>query len=191
MRGGSGRKQTGLGRRAARRYIFNILVDDGITYLCLTDEEDKRKRRVAFAFLEDIKDRFRRDYGDRVHTAVAFAMNTEFQSVLEDRMQFFNEDPSADSFSRVHGQLSSVKEVMVENIERVLERGEKIELLVEKTEELSASAKRFQHGSRNLKYMFWWKNVKMWLFITFIVLIIIYFIVSFICGFDFSKCGKK
>ena len=33
-------------------------------------------------------------------------------------------------------QVNEVKEVMVENIERVLERGEKIELLVDRTDDL-------------------------------------------------------
>lgn len=34
------------------------------------------------------------------------------------------------------GQVNEVKDVMVENIEKVLERGEKIELLVDKTDDL-------------------------------------------------------
>ena len=39
-------------------------------------------------------------------------------------------------------QVDEVKNIMVDNIERVLERGEKIELLVDKTDNL-----RFQVGS--------------------------------------------
>lgn len=101
---------------------------------------------------------------------------------------FFNSDPGSDALGRVQGQLKEVKDVMVENIEKVLARGEKIELLVDKTEELSQTARRFQYQSKNLKDMMWWKNVKMWLIIIFIVLIVIYFIVSFICGFNFDKC---
>lgn len=45
--------------------------------------------------------------------------------------------------------------------EKVLQRGEKIELLVDKTEALSTSARRFQHQSKSLKNVMWWKNVKM------------------------------
>ena len=52
---------------------------------------------------------------------------------------------------QVRGQLNEVKDIMVENIEKVLQRGEKIELLVDKTEALSQSAKRFQTQSKSLK----------------------------------------
>ena len=43
--------------------------------------------------------------------------------------------------TRVQQQVSEVKEIMMDNIEKVLDRGEKIELLVDKTENL-----RFQAG---------------------------------------------
>lgn len=39
-------------------------------------------------------------------------------------------------------QVNEVKDVMVENIEKVLERGEKIELLVDKTDDLRNQVRR-------------------------------------------------
>jgi vesicle-associated membrane protein 7 len=70
----------------------------------------------------------------------------------------------------------------------VLARGEKIELLVDKSEALNDSAKKFQRSSRALKNVMWWKNVKMWLLIIAIVAVLIWLISSFVCGFDYSKC---
>jgi vesicle-associated membrane protein 7 len=168
-------------------YVFHYQVEDGITYLCLADE--KQKRRIPFLFLADIKDRFRATYGDRAKTAIAFAMNAEFSRALADRLEFFNENPGADNFGKVKDQLSEVKDIMVENIEKVLARGEKIELLVDKTDALNQSAKRFQKTSKQLKNVMWWKNVKMWGLIIVVVAIIIWLISSFVCGFNFSKCG--
>jgi hypothetical protein len=60
------------------------VVENGITYLCLADED--QKRRIPFEFLEDIKKRFQEAYGDRARTAIAFAMNQEFQHELQRRM---------------------------------------------------------------------------------------------------------
>ena len=95
-------------------YVFHYMVQDGITYLCLADEQ--QKRRIPFLFLSDIKERFTSTYGDRAKTAIAFAMNTEFARVLSDRMEYFNDNPNADAFGKVRGQLDDVKGVMVENI---------------------------------------------------------------------------
>lgn len=59
-------------------------MDDGITYLCMADEESGK--RIPFAFLEDIKNRFRATYGDRGKTAIAYGMNTDFSRVLQNQM---------------------------------------------------------------------------------------------------------
>jgi vesicle-associated membrane protein 7 len=168
-------------------YVFHIVVDRGITFLCLADE--KQKRRIPFLFLDDVRAKFQAAYGERATTAIAFAMNQEFARVLQDRMDYFNDNPEADSLAKVKGQIEDVKGVMVDNIEKVLARGEKIELLVDKTEQLNQSAKKFQRASKSLKSAMWWKNVKMWGLIFVITVIIIWLIASFICGFDFSKCG--
>jgi len=70
----------------------------------------------------------------------------------------------------------------------VLARGEKIELLVDKSDQLNQSARKFQKSSKSLKNVMWYKNVKMWAMIAAIVIILIWLISSFACNFDYSKC---
>src|SRR4051794_28955662 len=38
------------------RYVFHYMVTDGLTYLCMSDQEFNRS--LAFQFLNDIRDRF-------------------------------------------------------------------------------------------------------------------------------------
>ena len=138
-------------------YVFHYMVEDGLTYLCLADEQ--QKRRIPFLFLADVREKFVAAYGSRAKTAIAYAM-PEFARTLADRMTYFNDNPAADSFGKVKDQLAEVKDVMVENIERVLARGEKIELLVDKSDQLNQSARKFQKSSKALKNVMWFKNVK-------------------------------
>ena len=63
--------------------------------------------------------KFQTAYGERANTAIAFAMNADFARVLQDRMDFCNENPNADAFGKVKNQIEDVKGVMVENIEKV------------------------------------------------------------------------
>jgi vesicle-associated membrane protein 7 len=168
--------------------VFNVLIDDGIVYMCLTDEGDKR--RYAFAFLDDVKTKFRGDYGERVHSAIAFSMNTEFQKYLQDRMEFFNEG-KADAVGRVKDRLESVKTVMVQNIDKVLDRGEKIELLVDQSDALQRTAHRFKRDARTLERHMWWKNIKMWMFIILLVLVVAYIIIGTTCGWAFDCVNPK
>jgi len=171
------------------RHIFHYIVDDGITYLCMADEEFGR--RIPFAFLEDIKNRFRATYGDRGKTAIAYGMNTDFSRVLQNQMDYYSNNPSADRINRVRGEIDEVKSVMVHNIEKVLERGERIELLVDKTENLNQNAFKFKKASTQLKRSMWWKNVKIMIILIVVILVVVYFIVAMAChGLLFQKCVK-
>ena len=57
---------------------------------------------------------------------------------------FYSSSPSADNIAVVQAKIDTVKDIMVENIDRVLERGEKIELLVDKTDKLNQQAFKFE-----------------------------------------------
>ncbi len=53
--------------------------------------------------------------------------------------EFFNNN-ATDELSKVQSQIDGVKEVMVQNIDKIIGRGEKIEMLVQKSEGLNDSA---------------------------------------------------
>ena len=57
----------------------------------------------------------------------------------------------------------------------MLERGEKIELLVEKTEEMNNQALNFKKSSVSLKRAMWWKNAKLMAILVVIVLVRFFF----------------
>lgn len=167
------------------QHVFHYIVEDGIIYLCMCD--DMAKRRIPFGFLEDIKQRFCATYGEKKNTAIAFAMNEDFGRTLQKQLEFYN-GPSADTFAQVNNKLDDVKNVMVQNIEMVLERGEKLELLVDKTDKLQNQAFKFEKSSKRLKEAMFWKRVKLYLLFAFIVGLIIFIISAIICGFDFKEC---
>ena len=61
--------------------------------------------RIPFTYLEDIHMRFMKNYGRVAHYAPAYAMNDEFSRVLHQQMEFFSSNPSADTLSRVRGEV--------------------------------------------------------------------------------------
>ncbi|CAI5741944.1 unnamed protein product [Peronospora destructor] len=171
------------------RHLFHYIVQDGVTYLCMADAD--LKRRVPFMFLEDMKNRFQATYGDRTHTAIAFAMNDQFQHEIHRLLDYYNANPDADSLSRVKQQIDDVKDIMVENIDKVLERGEKFELLVDRTDKLNRQSVKFQRSSTNLVKAMWRRNMKLWMLLVVAGLFVVYLVISMACGFDFSGCSGK
>ncbi|KAF7287897.1 hypothetical protein GWI33_000244 [Rhynchophorus ferrugineus] len=151
-----------------------------IVYLCITDNEFERSR--AFLFLNEIKRRFQAHYGPNTDNAIAYSLNTEFARVLANEMKHYSESHDLDTISKVHSELDELKNIMVKNIDNLSMRGEKIELLVHKTDNLNNASVSFRQTSRNLARSMFWKNIKLYVIIGAVVLVAIYLIVSMSCG---------
>ena len=75
------------------------------------------------------------------------------------------------------------------NIDAVVDRGERMELIVDRAEALSNESVRFRTGARNVRRQMWWENTKVKVVVALIVLVVIYAIVSASCGgLDWPKC---
>ncbi|KAL5664756.1 hypothetical protein ACJX0J_024864, partial [Zea mays] len=88
-------------------------------------------QQIPIAFMDRVKEDFTKRYGGRkAAIAAANSLNREFRYYCVDHPE------EVSKLAKVKAQVSEVKGVMMENIEKVLDRGEKIELLVDKTENL-------------------------------------------------------
>lgn len=170
-------------------HIFHYIVDDGITFLCMAT--DDQKRRTTFDFLENVKSVWREKYGSVEKSALAFSLDGDFKPVLQSKMMHYSKDnPESDQILKINQRIDSVKDVMVENIDKVLESREKIELLVDKSEILSQHAYKFEKSSRTLKNDLWCKGVRNKIIIGVVALLIILFILAMVCGLDLHSCSS-
>jgi len=78
--------------------------------------------------------------------------------------QFEAGGENEDVVAKAQREIESARGIMTENIERVLERGERIDLLVDKTAGLQSGAMEFRVRSRGLRRRMWWKNTKVCLY---------------------------
>uniref|UniRef100_H9GMP0 Vesicle-associated membrane protein 7 n=2 Tax=Anolis carolinensis TaxID=28377 RepID=H9GMP0_ANOCA len=161
-------------------YLFHYICQDRIIYLCITDDDFERSR--AFTFLNEIKKRFQTTYGSRAQTALPYAMNSEFSSVLAAQLKYHSENKGSDQVAETQAQVDELKGIMVRNIDLVAQRGEKLELLIDKTENLVDSSVTFKTTSRNLARAMCMKNLKLTIIIAIVSIVIIYIIVSAACG---------
>uniref|UniRef100_T1JBQ6 Vesicle-associated membrane protein 7 n=1 Tax=Strigamia maritima TaxID=126957 RepID=T1JBQ6_STRMM len=150
-------------------YLFHYVSDDRIIYLCITDDDFERSR--AFCYLSEIKKRFQTSYGERAKTALPFAMNSEFSRILAAQMKHFSEAKDFDTVSKVQGELDELKDIMVKNIDNIATRGERLELLVSKTDNLCSESVQFRVRSRTLARSIYWKNIKLTVIIVVVVIV--------------------
>merc|ERR1712059_209629 len=177
-------------------FVYHYSVIEGIIIMAITDE--RFDRTTAFQFLDSVTEKFHRQFGARAKTAIAFAMNTEFSLVIASEIKRYNSgsvnsnktgDRDPDKISSLQTEVDQVKNIMVANIDSIIERGEKLDLLVDKTENLSASSVTFRTTSRNLQRAMWWKNMKLTVGVAVGVIVFLYVIISLSCGgLAWQKC---
>jgi hypothetical protein len=74
-------------------------------------------------------------------------------------MTFYNSD-KANKFKNIRDKIEETKELMIQNIDKALERGEKLDILVEKTGDLNQNSSTFRNNAKTLKNQVWWQNFK-------------------------------
>lgn len=143
-------------------------------------------RRIPFGFLVEIKKQFLARY-DPKNTDFASLPPygaADFNAQLKSLMVGYGTTQAGkdDAISNVQHDIDNVKGIMTQNIERVLERGERIDLLVDKTDRLGVGAHDFRVRSRGLKRQMWWKNAKLMVLLGVVIVFLIYLGVGFGCG---------
>ena len=96
-----------------------------------------------------------------------------------------------DKLQRVQDEINEATDVMRENIEQVVGRGEHLELLVDKSADFQANASAFQKQSVGLKRALWWKNVKMIAMFVSMMLGVALMVLWLKCGLTLHLCKAK
>eukprot|EP00007_Cunea_sp_BSH-02190019_P004482 CAMPEP_0174239026 /NCGR_PEP_ID=MMETSP0417-20130205/13209_1 /TAXON_ID=242541 /ORGANISM="Mayorella sp, Strain BSH-02190019" /LENGTH=192 /DNA_ID=CAMNT_0015317925 /DNA_START=86 /DNA_END=661 /DNA_ORIENTATION=- len=142
-------------------YVFHYMVEQQITYLCMTEREFPA--RIVFGFLNDVAGRLNAMYTpEQLQTSLAFSLNTSFSRTLERQMDHFSNDPSVDSIELAKSKIDQTKSQMTENLDLLLERGPKIDLLVDRTNTLDQQAYVYKQESKKLKCAMLVRSVRCW-----------------------------
>lgn len=140
-----------------------------LIFLCITDEDFDRS--MAFHYLDELKRKFESLFtANQAKAAPPFGLNNEFSAIIEEETNVANDRASSRSsekvrpkmtmhpkldldlfqMDRLRDEVQQVKDIMVANIDSIVERGEKMELLVDKTEQLSNESVTFRQRARSV-----------------------------------------
>ncbi|XP_022085221.1 vesicle-associated membrane protein 4-like [Acanthaster planci] len=107
----------------------------------------------------------------------------EYHDDVSDEEDFFGgKVPSSSSrrvmqpdpkVQHVQRQVNEVVEIMHDNIGKVLDRGERLDDLQEKSDDLAYSASMFRVSAKGLRSHFWWQECKMRLLLLIVVVVIL------------------
>ncbi|KAF2866249.1 vesicle-associated membrane protein-like protein [Massariosphaeria phaeospora] len=166
----------------------------GLTFLCITDKTVRRE--IAFGFLVNLQKKFLEDFDPAENNFADLSAYgcASFNAVLRRMMQDQGSTAKGqqDAISTAKREIDGVREIMEQNIDRLLERGEHMTALVNKTDQLGTSSRDFRVRSRGLRRRMWWKNVKLMVLLALVVIFLIYLFVGFGCGLPgWSRCLRN
>jgi vesicle-associated membrane protein 7 len=164
-------------KRKLTAKTFNIFYirKGGFLFFCVADLQTCD--RIVWNFLDDLEVSFMKSDMKKC---------TE---LIKEKLIFHN-DPQNDSINRVQNKVNSLKELMISNIEKLLDRGEKLQDMEDITNEIADSAKEFQRGSNQV---LWNMRKRTAIVVTVLIAILVAIIVLIVfvaCGFpSFYKCS--
>lgn len=177
---------------ACDQNLFNFVLHDGYIFCVVSDKPTERA--VAFACLERIAQDFLGETAVlsplRTRAAAPGSLRT-FAAKLKQHVDYCSSNPGeVDRVAGLQRQVDDVRLVMVENVEAVLRRGEKLEVLVDKAEGLRDQAQTFQRQGQHLRRSLWWQNTKMKVIVVAAVLLLVLTIFLLACFAGGSNCTK-
>uniref|UniRef100_A0A8C7GBY0 Vesicle associated membrane protein 4 n=1 Tax=Oncorhynchus kisutch TaxID=8019 RepID=A0A8C7GBY0_ONCKI len=130
--------------------------------------------------------KFKRHLNDEEVTG---SIRSERRNLLEEdsdeEEDFFLRGPTGprfgagnDKIRQVQSQVDEVIDVMQENISKVIDRGERLEDLQDKSESLSDNASAFSSRAKQLHRRMWWRDMKMKAIIALVVVVLLLIIIS-------------
>jgi vesicle-associated membrane protein 7 len=164
-------------------YYFHFIQLDCIVYLTLTGED--YPRRKAFEFLAKLKSAYLEHVGLSSHDD--FEKILAFHPTLESIVKEYSKQ---DAIDKVQKDVEQVRNIMTQNIEKVkefigvyaktcncmqvLNRGERIDNLVDMTESLSRQSLQFRSSTRSISRDLYFKNMKVNIVISIVVILILF-----------------
>ncbi|KAG7023458.1 VAMP-like protein YKT61 [Cucurbita argyrosperma subsp. argyrosperma] len=103
--------------------------------------DDHYPVRSAFSLLNQVMDEYQKIFGETWRTAQAD--NFQPWPYLTEALTKFQDPAEADKLLKIQRELDETKIILHKTIDSVLERGEKLDSLVEKSSDLSAASQMF------------------------------------------------
>jgi vesicle-associated membrane protein 7 len=172
---------------AWEQYLFHYVSEGGYIFLVMADES--AGRRVPFAFLNELQRKFASaPSSSSSDDAPAYGLQGSFGPTISALMHTYNTAPPADELTRAQTELNQVKDIMVHNVEQILSRGERIELLVDKTDVMAGQATAFRRGARSVRRQMWWQNKKVLGLSIVLGILLLYILIAQVCGAGLNHC---
>lgn len=170
-------------------YLFTTLSDsDNITFIGISDKTADAQLRNSF--INEIQREWRLKYGSSCSSFAAHEKDAEFGPIIEKVLNNYNNERTK-QLQVVHNNISEAQMEMSKNMEMALNRGNRINEISEKADDVSQQSQLYYQGTTELRRKMCWQKYKMFVIIGVIVTFFIILLIVIWASKNKSKESDK
>lgn len=165
-------------QRRTRNYLFTFYKSPTLNFICACPLDVDRQ--APLTYLDTLSNRWNATVGEKSLTAGPNSLSQECRTLFEATLSEYNSAIS--KAEKIKKDLDQTQKIMTDSVHSALNRGEELQSISLKSEDLLNMSEDFRNQASNLKNKMFWSWVKSKGIIILIVLIILYIVLTFICG---------
>lgn len=158
---------------AAGAMLYHYYIEDAVVYLALC--ERSYPKRLAFTYLEELQRAFAQQYGQEVHRFSRPYAAVEFDPQMQRLRKQYLDPRSPQNMDKINDNLNDIHNIMVQNIQEVLHRGETLDNMQTKSYALLNESKKFDKYARYVNLLSQYKAAAPFLALALLVILVIWF----------------
>ncbi|XP_076881143.1 25.3 kDa vesicle transport protein SEC22-1 [Bidens hawaiensis] len=129
-------------------YIFHYIIEGRVCYLTMCDRAYPKK--LAFQYLEDLKNEFERVYGNQIETAARPYAFIKFDTFIQRTKKLYQDTRTQRNIAKLNDELYEVHQIMTRNVQEVLGVGEKLDQVSQMSSRLTSESRVYADKARDL-----------------------------------------
>lgn len=173
-------------------YEFHFINSDNITYLTLVYKGYPKD--VAFLFLESLQTEFTKTYPDTDFGNIPTRSLSEFDKKIQLFTEEYNDkkEEKESNIDVLKKNIVETKDILLQTEDILNERGEKMQLICKKADELSCHSDSFYSASKKVKKTALKRKIMIITGSIIGVLVVVYGVTAYVCGtMEVWKCSKS
>ncbi|KAK9030929.1 hypothetical protein V6N11_032332 [Hibiscus sabdariffa] len=129
-------------------YVFHYIIEGRVCYLTMCDRSYPKK--LAFHYLEDLKNEFERVNGAHIETAARPYAFIKFDTFIQKTKKLYQDTRTQRNITKLNDELYEVQQIMTRNVQEVLGVGEKLDQVSQMSSRLTSESRIYADKARDL-----------------------------------------
>lgn len=129
-------------------YIFHYIIEARVCYLTMCDRSYPKK--LAFQYLEELKNEFEKLYQSQVETVARPYAFIKFDTFIQKTRKLYLDTRTQRNLAKLNDDLYEVQQIMTRNVQEVLGVGEKLDQVSQMSSRLSSESRKYADKAKDL-----------------------------------------